>query len=89
MISSIETPVRGNFVIFHPYFSAVSEVAFGHALKIALQAKAKLDIMHVEAHQRPEKPTGLISRQCEPLWRDGKSCLPVFGGKKSPKPGFV
>ena len=56
MISSIETPVRGNFVIFHPSdFSAASEVAFGHALKIALQAKGKLDIMHVEAHLRPEK----------------------------------
>ena len=30
-------------------------MAFGHALKIALLSKAKLDIMHVEAHLKPEK----------------------------------
>jgi nucleotide-binding universal stress UspA family protein len=45
------------FTIFHPSdFSQVSEVAFAHALKIGLQAKAKLDIMHVEPHIEPEKP---------------------------------
>jgi nucleotide-binding universal stress UspA family protein len=56
VISSIEKTDRRNFVIFHPSdFSAASEVAFGHALKIALQAKGKLDIMHVEAHLKPEK----------------------------------
>jgi hypothetical protein len=48
--------VNQNFIIFHPSdFSPASEVAFGHALKIALQSKAKLDIMHVETHLRPEK----------------------------------
>ena len=56
MMSSIPNQVGRNFVIFHPSdFSSASEVAFGHALKIALQAKGKLDIMHVEAHLRPEK----------------------------------
>src|SRR6266542_2199544 len=56
MMSSIPNQVGRNFVIFHPSdFSSASEVAFGHALKIALQAKGKLDIMHVEAHLTPEK----------------------------------
>jgi len=56
LISSTKSPVGGNFVIFHPSdFSAASESAFAHALKIALQSKAKLDIMHVEAHLNPEK----------------------------------
>jgi nucleotide-binding universal stress UspA family protein len=46
-----------DFIIFHPSdFSKASEVAFGHALKIALQSKAKLDIMHVEPGLSPEKP---------------------------------
>jgi nucleotide-binding universal stress UspA family protein len=49
--------VNRKFVIFHPSdFSTASEVAFAHALKIALQAKAKLDIMHVETHLSSEKP---------------------------------
>jgi nucleotide-binding universal stress UspA family protein len=44
-------------VIFHPSdFSRASDVAFAHALKIALQSKAKLDIMHVESRLSPEKP---------------------------------
>ncbi len=52
-----EKQVSRNFVIFHPSdFSAASEVAFGHALKIVLQARAKLDIMHVETHHSPENP---------------------------------
>ncbi|HEX5607541.1 MAG TPA: universal stress protein [Candidatus Binatia bacterium] len=38
-----------------PIFSLASEVACGHALKIALQSKAKLDIMHVESHVKQEK----------------------------------
>jgi len=46
-----------NFAIFHPSdFSPASHAAFAHALKIALQSKAKLDIMHVERHLSPEKP---------------------------------
>jgi nucleotide-binding universal stress UspA family protein len=45
-----------DFVIFHPSdFSEASDAAFAHALKIALQAKTKLDIMHVESHVRPEE----------------------------------
>jgi nucleotide-binding universal stress UspA family protein len=57
LTSRIEKQLGRNFVIFHPSdFSAASEVAFGHALKIALQSKAKLDIMHVETHLSPEKP---------------------------------
>ena len=56
MISSTKNQVGRNFVIFHPSdFSTASEVAFGHALKIAQQSKAKLDIMHVQAHLKPEK----------------------------------
>jgi nucleotide-binding universal stress UspA family protein len=36
--------------IFHPSdFSEASEVAFAHALKIALAARAKLTVLHVEA----------------------------------------
>ena len=36
--------------IFHPSdFSEASEVAFAHALKIALVARAKLTVLHVEA----------------------------------------
>ena len=57
LTSIFEKQLGRNFVIFHPSdFSAASEVAFGHALKIAIQAKAKLDIMHVETHLSPEKP---------------------------------
>jgi nucleotide-binding universal stress UspA family protein len=55
--TSKEEQVNRNFVIFHPSdFSAASEVAFGHALKIALQSKAKLDIMHVETHLGADEP---------------------------------
>ena len=57
LTSLVEKQLDRNFVIFHPSdFSAASEVAFGHALKIAIQARAKLDIMHVETHLSPEKP---------------------------------
>jgi nucleotide-binding universal stress UspA family protein len=57
LTSLVEKQLDRNFVIFHPSdFSAASEVAFGHALKIAMQAKAKLDIMHVETQLSPEKP---------------------------------
>jgi nucleotide-binding universal stress UspA family protein len=46
-----------NFVIFHPSdFSTASDVAFGHALKIALQSRATLDIMHVEKHLHLDEP---------------------------------
>ena len=56
LTSMIEAQLSRNFVIFHPSdFSPASEVAFGHALKIALQSKAKLDIMHVETHPDPAK----------------------------------
>lgn len=55
--SSIEKQLARNFVIFHPSdFSASNEVAFAHALKIALQSKAKLDIMHVGTRLSAEKP---------------------------------
>jgi nucleotide-binding universal stress UspA family protein len=41
--------------IFHPSdFSEASEVAFAHALKIALVAKAKLTMLHVEASPSAE-----------------------------------
>jgi Universal stress protein UspA and related nucleotide-binding proteins len=57
LTSLVEKQLGRNFVIFHPSdFSAASEVAFGHALKIAMHAKAKLDIMHVETQLNPEKP---------------------------------
>jgi nucleotide-binding universal stress UspA family protein len=49
-------PTRRKFTIFHPSdFSPASEVAFAHALKIALQSKSRLDIMHVEPHITPER----------------------------------
>ncbi len=39
--------------IFHPSdFSAASEIAFGHALKLAVVAKTKLSILHVADGQR-------------------------------------
>jgi len=54
MVPSIK---QRDFIIFHPSdFSKASEVAFSHALKIALQSKATLDIMHVEPRLNPEKP---------------------------------
>ena len=57
LTSLVEKQLGRNFVIFHPSdFSAASQVAFGHALKIRMQAKAKLDIMHVETHLSPEQP---------------------------------
>lgn len=35
--------------VFHPTdFSPASEVAFAHALRLALDAKAELHIMHVD-----------------------------------------
>ena len=55
-VASAQKQLGRNFVIFHPSdFSSASDVAFGHALKIALQSKAQLDIMHVESHLDPEK----------------------------------
>lgn len=57
LTSSVEKRIGRNFIIFHPSdFSPASEVAFVHALKIALQSKAKLDLMHVEPTLRAEKP---------------------------------
>jgi nucleotide-binding universal stress UspA family protein len=56
----VEKRLGRNFIIFHPSdFSPASEVAFGHALKIALQSKAKLDLMHVEPTLSPGKPYSL------------------------------
>lgn len=44
------------FGVFHPSdFSPASEVAFAHALKIALLSKADLDLMHVEPSSSPEQ----------------------------------
>lgn len=55
-MAATQKQVGRKFVIFHPSdFSAASEVAFGHALKIALKSEAKLDIMHVEPKLHPEK----------------------------------
>ena len=57
MPASVSERRPGTFNIFHPSdFSQASEVAFAHALKIALQSKAKLDIMHVEPHLTPTRP---------------------------------
>lgn len=56
MATSAGTGQTRTFTIFHPSdFSQASEVAFAHALKIALQSKAKLDIMHVEPEITPER----------------------------------
>ncbi len=57
LTSLVEKRFGRDFVIFHPCeFSPASEVAFAHALKIALQSEAKLDLMHVESSFRAEKP---------------------------------
>jgi nucleotide-binding universal stress UspA family protein len=57
LTSLVEKSIGRDFVIFHPCdFSPASEVAFAHALKIALQSEAKLDLMHVEPSFRAEKP---------------------------------
>ena len=46
LTSLVEKRFGRDFVIFHPCdFSPASEVAFAHALKIALQSEAKLDLM--------------------------------------------
>jgi nucleotide-binding universal stress UspA family protein len=46
----VNTRLERTFGVFHPSdFSPASEVAFAHALKIALQSKADLDLMHVES----------------------------------------
>lgn len=43
--------------IVHPSdFSAASEVAFAHALKLALESKAELEIMHVTRHLDADSP---------------------------------
>jgi nucleotide-binding universal stress UspA family protein len=56
MPDSTPSTRKRKFTIFHPSdFTAASEVAFAHALKIALQSKAKLEIMHVEPHLEPER----------------------------------
>jgi nucleotide-binding universal stress UspA family protein len=60
LTSQVEKRLGRNFIIFHPSdFSPASEVAFAHALKIALQSKAKLDLLHVEPTLSPEKSYGL------------------------------
>ena len=56
-VMSQTTLLEGSKVesIFHPSdFSEASEVAFAHALKLALVAKAKLTVLHVEANSSAE-----------------------------------
>jgi nucleotide-binding universal stress UspA family protein len=44
------------FALFHPTdFSPASEVAFAHALKIALQSRADFDLMHVGGSAAPDE----------------------------------
>lgn len=44
----VNKTLERTFAVFHPSdFSPASEVAFAHALKIALQSKADFDVMHV------------------------------------------
>jgi nucleotide-binding universal stress UspA family protein len=53
MDTAVSQPLEQDFVIFDlSDFSQASEAVFAHGLKIALQAKARLDIMHVESHER-------------------------------------
>lgn len=48
MTFHVNPRLERTFAVFHPSdFSPASEVAFAHALKISLQAKADLDLMHV------------------------------------------
>ena len=45
--------------IFHPSdFTKSSEVAFAHALKLALESKAELEIMHVARHLADSRQDG-------------------------------
>ena len=56
-------PVAPIVRIFHPSdFSKASHVAFAHALKLALEAKADLSIMHVQRHVK--------RRETERHWTD-------------------
>ena len=55
MIMVTANPTTKVESIFHPSdFSEASEVAFAHALKIALVAKAELTVLHVEASPSTE-----------------------------------
>jgi nucleotide-binding universal stress UspA family protein len=55
MIMVTANPTTRVESIFHPSdFSQASEVAFAHALKIALAAKAELTLLHVEASASTE-----------------------------------
>jgi nucleotide-binding universal stress UspA family protein len=48
-------PTLGIRTVFHPSdFSEASHIAFAHALKIALIAQCKLDIMHVDTDHRTD-----------------------------------
>ena len=56
--------------IFHPSdFSEASEIAFAHALKIALVAGAKLTMFHVAA----TPSLGVCIR----FWKSGLACWPL------------
>ena len=57
--------------IFHPSdFTEASEVAFEHALKIAIVSGAKLTMLHVEASPAPN---GKTSQESERRSSDGSS----------------
>ena len=78
--------------IFHPSdFSPASELAFAHALKLALEAKADLEIMHVARHvvgvhlQRP----GATFRRFERRSRAGEFCVKTRHGKRFSNPAWM
>jgi nucleotide-binding universal stress UspA family protein len=52
MTAEEKPPARPLLRIVHPSdFSRASLIAFGHALKLALQAQAELEIVHVQRHK--------------------------------------
>lgn len=55
MTFHVNKRLERTFGVFHPSdFSPASEVAFAHALKIALESKADFDLMHVGSSAPPE-----------------------------------
>ena len=80
MTEQVKTAGEPLIRIVHPSdFSKSSRVAFAHALKIALQSNAELELVHVQRHKIGSERTftGPIFQGCGLLWRVGKFCRPM------------
>jgi nucleotide-binding universal stress UspA family protein len=70
-MSSIENNLEPLVRIFHPSdFTPASEIAFAHALKLALDSKADLEIMHVTPH--------LSANEADVHWSDFPGVRPTL-----------